>query len=151
MHVWRHSTSSDHGLKGPRTRLGVACPETVSGSASRLMSLIPASVFGWRCCVLGISTTANTSRFTWRSDRLQTCISKNIQVQQTTDKMKVKIVSWHAVAAWRWDMPEDEVCGICRVQFDGTCPKCKFPGDDCPISMPDAVQKLTTVHANIGY
>lgn len=49
--------------------------------------------------------------------------------------MKVKIVSWHAVAAWRWDMPEDEVCGICRVQFDGTCPKCKFPGDDCPISM----------------
>ncbi|KAF1350133.1 anaphase promoting complex subunit 11 [Delphinella strobiligena] len=49
--------------------------------------------------------------------------------------MKVKIVSWHAVAAWRWDMPEDEVCGICRVQFDGTCPKCKFPGDDCPIIM----------------
>jgi anaphase-promoting complex subunit 11 len=48
--------------------------------------------------------------------------------------MKVKILSYHAVAAWRWDMPEDDDCGICRVQFDGTCPKCKFPGDDCPIS-----------------
>ncbi|GAB7353709.1 hypothetical protein MBLNU459_g4112t1 [Dothideomycetes sp. NU459] len=49
--------------------------------------------------------------------------------------MKVKITSYQAVAAWRWDMPEDDdVCGICRVQYDGTCPKCKFPGDDCPIS-----------------
>jgi anaphase-promoting complex subunit 11 len=49
--------------------------------------------------------------------------------------MKVKIVSYHAVAAWRWDLPDDDLCGICRVQFDGTCPKCKFPGDDCPIIM----------------
>ncbi|KAF2224492.1 RING finger domain protein [Elsinoe ampelina] len=47
--------------------------------------------------------------------------------------MKVKILSYHAVAAWRWDLPEDDLCGICRVQFDGTCPKCRFPGDDCPI------------------
>lgn len=30
-------------------------------------------------------------------------------------------------------MEEDEVCGICRVQFDGTCPTCKYPGDDCPL------------------
>ena len=30
-------------------------------------------------------------------------------------------------------MPEDEVCGICRVQFDGTCPTCKYPGDDCTL------------------
>jgi Anaphase-promoting complex subunit 11 RING-H2 finger len=51
----------------------------------------------------------------------------------TTCKMKVKIKNWHAVATWRWDMPEDEVCGICRVQFDGTCPTCKYPGDDCPL------------------
>ncbi|KAI9702292.1 MAG: ubiquitin-protein ligase Anaphase Promoting Complex [Bogoriella megaspora] len=47
--------------------------------------------------------------------------------------MKVTILEWHAVAAWRWDMPEDDVCGICRVQFEGTCPKCKYPGDDCPL------------------
>ncbi|CCX07929.1 Similar to Anaphase-promoting complex subunit 11; acc. no. Q9UT86 [Pyronema omphalodes CBS 100304] len=46
--------------------------------------------------------------------------------------MKVKIKSYTACAAWRWDVPEDDVCGICRVQFDGTCPNCRYPGDDCP-------------------
>ncbi|KAL9618229.1 MAG: hypothetical protein Q9160_007063 [Pyrenula sp. 1 TL-2023] len=49
--------------------------------------------------------------------------------------MKVKIKEWHAVASWRWDMPDDEVCGICRVQFDGTCPTCKYPGDECPLAI----------------
>lgn len=49
--------------------------------------------------------------------------------------MKVTVKEWNAVASWRWDMPDDEVCGICRVQFDGTCPTCKFPGDDCPLCM----------------
>ncbi len=47
--------------------------------------------------------------------------------------MKVTINEWNAVASWRWDMPEDDVCGICRVQFDGTCPTCKYPGDDCAL------------------
>ena len=47
--------------------------------------------------------------------------------------MKVVIKQWNGVASWRWDMPEDEVCGICRVQFDGTCPTCKYPGDDCAL------------------
>lgn len=48
--------------------------------------------------------------------------------------MKVNIKRWHAVAAWRWDMPEDDdLCGICRVQFDMACSGCKFPGDDCPL------------------
>ena len=32
-------------------------------------------------------------------------------------------------------MPEDDVCGICRVQFDGTCPTCKYPGDECALGM----------------
>ena len=49
--------------------------------------------------------------------------------------MKVTIKEWNAVATWRWDMPDDDVCGICRVQFDGTCPTCKFPGDDCSLCM----------------
>lgn len=48
-------------------------------------------------------------------------------------RMKVSIKEWNAVATWRWNMPDDEVCGICRVQFDGTCPTCKFPGDDCSL------------------
>ncbi|EGE00761.1 Anaphase promoting complex subunit Apc11, putative [Trichophyton tonsurans CBS 112818] len=47
--------------------------------------------------------------------------------------MKVSIKQWNAVATWRWDMPEDDVCGICRVQFDGTCPTCKYPGDECTL------------------
>ncbi|KAG7284080.1 hypothetical protein NEMBOFW57_010441 [Staphylotrichum longicolle] len=47
--------------------------------------------------------------------------------------MKVKIKKWNAVATWRWDIPEDDVCGICQVHFDGTCPTCKYPGDDCPL------------------
>lgn len=40
---------------------------------------------------------------------------------------------WHAVAAWTWDA-QDETCGICRMAFDGCCPDCKLPGDDCPLS-----------------
>lgn len=29
---------------------------------------------------------------------------------------------------------EDDVCGICRLAFESTCPECKVPGDDCPLS-----------------
>ncbi|AOW07297.1 anaphase-promoting complex subunit 11 RING-H2 finger-domain-containing protein [Yarrowia lipolytica] len=47
--------------------------------------------------------------------------------------MKVKIKQWNAVSVWQWDVPNDEVCGICRVPFDGVCPVCKYPGDDCPL------------------
>lgn len=47
--------------------------------------------------------------------------------------MKVIIKKWNAVAAWRWDMPEDDMCGICRNPYDSTCAKCKFPGDGCPL------------------
>lgn len=47
--------------------------------------------------------------------------------------MKVKIKRWNGVATWRWDIPEDDVCGICQVHFDGTCPTCKYPGDDCSL------------------
>ncbi|XP_061998298.1 anaphase-promoting complex subunit 11-like isoform X6 [Rosa rugosa] len=39
---------------------------------------------------------------------------------------------WHAVAAWTWDA-QDETCGIWRMAFDGCCPDCKLPGDDCPL------------------
>lgn len=53
----------------------------------------------------------------------------------TLVKMKVTIKKWNAVATWRWDLPEDDVCGICQVHFDGTCPTCKYPGDDCSLRM----------------
>ena len=54
--------------------------------------------------------------------------------------MKVHIKHWSAVAQWRWNTgnndPDDEgdVCGICRVPYEGCCPSCKMPGDDCPLS-----------------
>lgn len=50
--------------------------------------------------------------------------------------MKVNIKSYTAVASWKWDLPpgSDKDCGICRVDFEGTCSKCKYPGDECPIS-----------------
>lgn len=39
---------------------------------------------------------------------------------------------WTAVATWRW-IANDDNCGICRMAFDGCCPDCKLPGDDCPL------------------
>lgn len=50
--------------------------------------------------------------------------------------MKVKIKKWAGVATWRWDIPEDDVCGICQIHFDGSCPSCRFPGDDCELCQP---------------
>ena len=56
--------------------------------------------------------------------------------------MKVHVKNWHAIAQWRWDTGaadadddgEGDVCGICRVPYEGCCPSCKMPGDDCPLS-----------------
>lgn len=56
--------------------------------------------------------------------------------------MKVNILEWQAVSTWHWKLTDDnddasdyvdELCGICRVSFDGTCPSCKYPGDECPL------------------
>ncbi|KAJ1985934.1 ubiquitin-protein ligase Anaphase Promoting Complex [Dimargaris cristalligena] len=47
--------------------------------------------------------------------------------------MKVKINQWAGVAVWKWCVEDEEVCGICRGAFDGCCPDCKLPGDDCPL------------------
>ncbi|RUS19697.1 anaphase-promoting complex subunit 11 RING-H2 finger-domain-containing protein [Endogone sp. FLAS-F59071] len=41
--------------------------------------------------------------------------------------------SWNTVALWRWNASDEDVCGICRIAFDGCCPDCKVPGDDCPL------------------
>jgi hypothetical protein len=72
--------------------------------------------------------------------------------------MKVTVLSFNAVAAWKWnastephqlyayasrgpdgqieeyDDDDEEVCGICQSAFESTCPECKVPGDDCPLS-----------------
>ncbi|KAJ2124733.1 Anaphase promoting complex subunit 11 [Coemansia sp. RSA 720] len=47
--------------------------------------------------------------------------------------MKITITRWKDVAGWKWDVPDDEVCGICRAPFDACCPNCTIPGDDCSL------------------
>jgi anaphase-promoting complex subunit 11 len=46
--------------------------------------------------------------------------------------MKAEVQEVRLVAAWTWNAGDD-ACGICRNPFDGCCPDCKLPGDDCPI------------------
>ncbi|KAH3898792.1 anaphase promoting complex subunit 11 SCDLUD_005129 [Saccharomycodes ludwigii] len=58
--------------------------------------------------------------------------------------MLLEVNNVHCVCAWSWDIPsnvntknnityDDDVCGICRVSYNGTCPKCKIPGEKCPL------------------
>ncbi|KPI39807.1 Anaphase-promoting complex subunit 11 [Cyphellophora attinorum] len=50
--------------------------------------------------------------------------------------MKVSLLSTNLIATWSWQLPTpdaDDLCGICRVAFDGTCPTCRQPGDPCPL------------------
>ncbi|KAM3377896.1 anaphase-promoting complex subunit 11 [Capsicum galapagoense] len=49
-----------------------------------------------------------------------------------TGRLTRQFRRWHAVSSWTWDA-QDETCGICRMAFDGCCPDCKLPGDDCPL------------------
>lgn len=51
---------------------------------------------------------------------------------ESQTKLKVTIKGWNGVASWKW-IANDDTCGICRVAFDGCCPDCKLPGDDCPL------------------
>ncbi len=51
---------------------------------------------------------------------------------ESKTKLKVNIRGWNGVATWKW-IANDDTCGICRVAFDGCCPDCKLPGDDCPL------------------
>lgn len=46
----------------------------------------------------------------------------------------IKFLGWTGVATWRW-VANDDNCGICRMPFDGCCPDCKLPGDDCPLGI----------------
>jgi len=69
--------------------------------------------------------------FTLRTRRHDKTSKARIATVSSTMKVKIKRVN--AVAIWKWNVPNDDVCGICRVPFDGCCPDCQIPGDDCPI------------------
>ncbi|KAI3407006.2 APC11 [Candida oxycetoniae] len=71
--------------------------------------------------------------------------------------MKVSVIEWKGYCTWHWDLSTagagaeaeaeatsvnkegsagsyvEELCGICRVSFEGACPSCKYPGDGCPL------------------
>ncbi|CEP64245.1 anaphase promoting complex subunit 11 LALA0_S10e05798g [Lachancea lanzarotensis] len=63
--------------------------------------------------------------------------------------MLLEFTKVYPVFSWSWDIcgddnppkenegGEEDVCGICRVSYNGTCPSCKFPGDDCPLVVGD--------------
>jgi len=48
--------------------------------------------------------------------------------------MRVKVNSWNAVATWVWNIENQTDCTICQLSLENPCPKCKFPGDECPPS-----------------
>ena len=49
-------------------------------------------------------------------------------------EFRVRFKKWVAVAEWKWITPNEETeCGICRIPFEGCCPDCRFPGDDCAL------------------
>ena len=80
----------------------------------------------------------------------------NASLEPTYHIMKVIVKQWHAIAQWQWDTgktdengdPEEDVCGICRVPFEGCCPTCKVPGDDCPLSRSFLLQTHLPAAAN---
>nr|CAG8435445.1 8169_t:CDS:10 [Entrophospora candida] len=59
------------------------------------------------------------------------CYSKGVKFANSL--CIILTISWNSVAYWRWDVSNEEVCGICRNLFDGCCPACRIPGDDCPL------------------
>mmetsp|Transcript_1310 Transcript_1310/g.4109 ORF Transcript_1310/g.4109 Transcript_1310/m.4109 type:complete len:123 (+) Transcript_1310:334-702(+) len=49
-------------------------------------------------------------------------------------RLSLNIKTWHGVGAWTWGAGDaGDVCGICRIAYDGCPPDAKFPGDDSPV------------------
>ena len=60
--------------------------------------------------------------------------SSSTSASPAAPQFRVRFKKWWAVAVWKWITPNDETeCGICRLPFEGCCPDCKFPGDDCAL------------------
>lgn len=119
-----------------------------TGSASSKKSMCVFSS-GREKCWLMLFLASLASSLKWLPEALRTCCSPRLQwsravvlhtnvsratlfPQVTPAAMKVKIKCWNGVATWLW-VANDENCGICRMAFNGCCPDCKVPGDDCPL------------------
>jgi len=52
----------------------------------------------------------------------------------TPTGLRLNFKTWHGVGAWTWGAGDaGDVCGICRIAYDGCPPDAKFPGDDSPV------------------
>ena len=46
--------------------------------------------------------------------------------------MKIKVISYKAVAAWNWKNIPESTCSICQLAFESCCQHCIVPGPSCP-------------------
>ena len=77
-----------------------------------------------------------------RRARAETASSRAATTETTTETaptpsstgLILNVKTWHGVGAWTWGAGDvGDVCGICRIAFDGCPPDAKFPGDDSPV------------------
>ncbi|XP_070017526.1 anaphase-promoting complex subunit 11 [Nicotiana sylvestris] len=83
-------------------------------------------------CIARPSRTKSKIMVTNVLEELATVNEEKTKLKDELASLKEENRRWHAVASWTWDA-QDETCGICRMAFDGCCPDCKLPGDDCPL------------------
>jgi anaphase-promoting complex subunit 11 len=65
------------------------------------------------------------------------CEAHTPKIQPMKVTIKSPNPSTHSLEAfligkWTWK-GEEEVCGICKSELDGTSPESEYPGDDCPV------------------
>ncbi|CCK72206.1 anaphase promoting complex subunit 11 KNAG_0J01250 [Huiozyma naganishii CBS 8797] len=72
--------------------------------------------------------------FTWSWDTRDPAAAKDRQYPFLYNYYPVDVEKAHLENGNAVDGDEDEdVCGICRASYNGTCPSCKIPGDSCPL------------------
>lgn len=37
------------------------------------------------------------------------------------------------IAQWRWNVPNEQICGICQLPYESGCSICQAGGDSCPL------------------
>nr|XP_043620078.1 uncharacterized protein LOC122591919 [Erigeron canadensis] len=116
-----------------RAASGVMCdkrmPLKLKGKFYRV-AIRPTMLYGSECWPM---TKAQASRVEVAEIRmLRWSCGKTLSDRIPTGVFREPNLKWHAVASWTWDA-HDDACGICRMAFDGCCPDCKLPGDDCPL------------------
>ena len=104
----------------------VGCGFQVPSSSDLQLSMLHSArckVHHYHCILSSGKTIAYPRRSGVRETRQESHAAIAGAAEMTWD---VKIKKWHAVAAWTWDAGDD-VCGICRMPFDGCPPDGRRP------------------------